>query len=296
MLSILIPIYNQPCLALVTELSKQSSKENIPFEIICIDDHSPSIFEENKTIADIPNCVYIELEENIGRSRIRNLLAKKAQYEYLIFLDCDSKIVHPDYIKNYLKYLPQIQVISGGRIYEDIPPKNSSYLLHWKYGTYREPKSIDGQNQVFMSNNFIIKKSILKQIPFRASITKYGHEDSLFQIDLKQRGYNIFFIDNPIMHIGLDTSIDFISKVKLSTETLWELYKTGEINKGNSNNLKLLSSYIKIKKFGLNKLFSFKYILCKKLFETNLLSKHPSLFILNIYKLCYLSYIDLIEE
>ena len=292
MLSILIPIYNQPCLDLVKELARQALEENILFEIICIDDFSLSFKEENQCIKSIPNCSYIELNENIGRSKIRNLLGEKAQYEYLLFLDCDSKVVHPNYINTYLKCLPQTQVVSGGRIYEDVPPKDTSYLLHWKYGTYREPKPIDGQNQVFMSNNFIIKKSILEQIPFHANITQYGHEDSLFQIDLRQRGYNVLFINNPIMHIGLETSTDFIKKVKLSTETLWKLYKTGEINKQDCDKLKLLKTYLTLKKHKCNGLLSLNYLLFQKLFEKNLSGKHPSLFILNIYKLCYLFHIS----
>ena len=292
MLSILIPIYNQFSLDLVKELAKQAVENGISFEIICIDDCSTEIFEENKLISNIPNCTYTVLEKNIGRSKIRNLLAQKAQYEYLLFLDCDSKVVFPNYIKTYLELLPQAQIISGGRIYEDTAPKDMNYLLHWKYGTYREPKPTDGQNQVFMSNNFIIKKSILEQIPFQENITQYGHEDSLLQIDLKQKGHDILFINNPIMHIGLDNSIDFIKKVKLSTETLWKLYKAGEINKQAPNNIKLLKTYLKLEKYKCSGLFSFSYSLFRKFFEKNLSGKHPSLFILDVYKLCYLSYIS----
>jgi len=290
MLSILIPIYNHVCSDLVKDLAKQASEENIPFEIICIDDFSSSLFkEENRIIKSIPNCIYTELTENIGRSKIRNLLGEKAQYEYLLFLDCDSKVIRPNYIKTYLELLSQTQIISGGRIYDSFPPTDKNYLLHWKYGTLREPKPTDGQNQVFMSNNFVIKKSILEKIPFHENITQYGHEDSLFQIDLKQSGYNIQFINNPIMHIGLETSTDFIKKVKLSTETLWKLYQAGEINKQDCGNLKLLKTYLTLKKYKCNSLFSSAYSLCRKLFEKNLFGKRPSLLILNIYKLCYLS-------
>ena len=291
MLSILIPIYNQSCLDLVKELYKQSFTSNILFEIICIDDCSPEIFEENKCIENIPNCTYTVLEKNIGRSKIRNLLAEKAQYEYLIFLDCDSEIPYPDFIEKYFSAIQEHDIVAGGTIYASQPPEDSEYYLHWKYGTVREPKPTGRQTQTFTANNFILKKSIFKKVRFNENIQKYGHEDSLFQIDLIRNGYSVFFISNPVIHTGLEKAPDFIKKTKTGIGTLWELYKSGELNKKDSDNLKLLKTYLRMKKYKCNSLFSLCYLLCRKLFEKNLLGKHPNLFILDIYKLCYLSYI-----
>jgi len=293
MLSILIPIYNQPCLKLVRDLAGQAQNVGVCYEIICMDDCSTVTFEENKNIPEISGCRYIGLKKNIGRSKIRNSLAKEAKYDYLLFLDCDSKILRPDYIKIYMEYISQnIPVISGGRVYEKNPPKNIAYYFHWKYGTQREPKPEDGQGQVFMSNNFVIKKKILEKIPFNKNITRYGHEDSLFQMELHENGYDILFIDNPIVHIGLDESIDFLRKTRSGVFNLLELYKSGILNETNVSRIKLLKTYIDLKKYKLRKLISLNYILFHKQFEKNLLGKEPDLFILDIYKLCYLAYLD----
>ncbi|MDR2805649.1 MAG: glycosyltransferase, partial [Dysgonamonadaceae bacterium] len=163
MLSILIPIYNFSCFDLARELSAQASAANVPFEIICIDDASCFYKKENRAIRDLPHTVYIELIENIGRSRIRNLLVSKAQYDILLFLDCDSKIANSDYIKRYLEEFRRADILSGGTLYEPCPPTDLNYALHWTFGSKRESPPDENQRKTFTSNNFIIKKTIIEK-------------------------------------------------------------------------------------------------------------------------------------
>ena len=102
MLSILIPIYNFAVKELVNELSSKAESFNIPFEILCIDDKSKANYLElNKDLGKIKGVSYQQLENNIGRSAIRNLLSDKAQFDYLLFLDCDISIGH-DFLKKYI--------------------------------------------------------------------------------------------------------------------------------------------------------------------------------------------------
>ncbi len=49
MLSILIPTYNYNIVALVSEIHRQISNTEIPFEIICLDDASTVFVAENLT-------------------------------------------------------------------------------------------------------------------------------------------------------------------------------------------------------------------------------------------------------
>src|ERR1044071_5613337 len=101
MLSILIPVYNFDVTGLAASL--QASETNIPFEIICLDDGSAPMFKAiNKKIAGLENIIYEELPQNIGRSKIRNLLAERAKYEYLLFLDCDSTAVSGRFLSSYV--------------------------------------------------------------------------------------------------------------------------------------------------------------------------------------------------
>ena len=92
-LSILIPCYNWDVQSLINHLHSlcvNSQKLN-KFEIICIEDASKECFS-NDQISELSNVKYKKLTQNIGRAKIRNLMAQKAQYEWLLFIDADSKI------------------------------------------------------------------------------------------------------------------------------------------------------------------------------------------------------------
>ena len=101
-LSILIPCFNWNVYQLISNLATQCQKEYNPdcYEIICVEDGSTCLFENNK-ITQLKNVQHQVLKNNIGRASIRNLLAKKAKFEWLLFIDCDSKIIKQDFIKNY---------------------------------------------------------------------------------------------------------------------------------------------------------------------------------------------------
>ena len=79
MLSILIPTYNYDCMQLVDDLQAQALQAGIEHEIIVADDASPDTIYKvaNRAINDNPYCRLIELETNVGRARIRNLLAQE---------------------------------------------------------------------------------------------------------------------------------------------------------------------------------------------------------------------------
>jgi glycosyltransferase involved in cell wall biosynthesis len=289
MISILIPIYNFPCSDLIKELAGQAQKANVPFEIICIDDCSSKFKEENRLMNEIPRCTYIELAENIGRSRIRNLLVTKARYEYVLFLDCDSQIPRPDYIQKYIEGIRQYDILSGGRLYEPAPPADWAYYLHWKYGTVREPKPDNHQYKAFTSNNFIIKKSIIENYPFNEKIVRYGHEDSLFQIELEKNGHPICFIDNPVVHIGLESNVKFLEKTRESLMNLCDLYNSGILGQSDVDKIRLLKTFLRIKKYKLNTLFSLLYPAINSINTKINLGRHPSLLALDLYKLTCLS-------
>lgn len=117
MLSILIPIYNFDVVGFVKDLSNQASACNIEFKILCFDDGSITEFKsKNQELATLPNVVYTELPQNVGRSKIRNLLAEKAQFEYLLFLDCDSTTNNNQFVRNYIENLKSNTVVYGVEI------------------------------------------------------------------------------------------------------------------------------------------------------------------------------------
>ena len=115
MISILIPCYNFNAYPLVLSLEKQALLLDVSFEIICSDDGSFSLKnEENQKINLLTNSKFIELKKNIGRVQNRIFLAEKAQYEWIIFLDVDSEPKKNDYLKKYISQIGRSDFIFGG--------------------------------------------------------------------------------------------------------------------------------------------------------------------------------------
>ena len=228
MISILIPTYNYDVCSLVHEIYKQVKKLNIKFEVIVIDDFSTDIksIQKNKTINQYEYCEFIELHENIGRSKIRNLLAKKAKYDFLLFLDSDVEISKPNFIKIYLdKISDKTQVIYGGINYQKNKP-DTNKVLRWTYGAKREALTVSQRKKTphlsFLTLNFIIKKNIFERINFNEDIPNLRHEDTLFALDLKKKGVLVEHIDNPIIHLGLDSNEDFMRKSEEAVDAISE--------------------------------------------------------------------------
>ncbi len=287
MLSILIPVYNFDIRKFISQLCEQAEKEDITYEIIVADDNSDKYFAEiNKEIENLPNVKYILLDKNIGRSKIRNFLAEKAKYEYLLFADCDMLISGKNFIRNYLKSIKKNDVIIGGIEYQTNKPGNSDKYLRWHYGRKREalPPQIRNKKPYssFMSGNFLIPAEIFNKIKFNENITEYGHEDTLFGIELKRRNFKILHIDNVLMHIGLEDAAIFINKTKISIKNLIyisEKYKYPEFYE----NIKLLKVRKKLK--FLKPVIFTVFKISEKMILKNLYGKKPSLILFDLFKI-----------
>ena len=140
MISVLIPCYNFNAYPLALKLEKQALLLNVSFEIICSDDGSFSLKnEENQKINLLTNSKFIELKKNIGRIQNRIFLAGKAQYEWLIFLDVDSEPKKNDYLKKYISKIGSSDFVFGGNEFKY--NVNKKFSLKNKFAKHRETKS-----------------------------------------------------------------------------------------------------------------------------------------------------------
>ena len=208
MLSILIPTYNYNVVPLVLDLHKQCLECEINFEILVFDDGSKLFTIENHKINSLKNCRLEVLENNIGRSAIRNLLAKKATFNNLLFLDADTIPVHNHFIKNYVAQINEDEkVVYGGIKYQKEKPKKSE-VLRWKYGISREALSVEHRQKnpylSLLTLNFLIHKTVFEKVSFNETIPNLRHEDTLFSYNLKQQKIKVIHIENPVFHLGLD--------------------------------------------------------------------------------------------
>jgi len=251
MLSILIPIYNFNVVDFVKDLRQQALASGIDFEILCLDDNSDQNYKtQNSELKEIKNVVYEELKENIGRSKIRNRLAQTAQYSYLLFLDCDSQTVDDRFINRYVENLSDNKLIYGGRCYEENPPQEENQYFRWWYGVNRETINASQRSKqpyhAFMTNNFLIPKTIFDSIRLDENLQGYGHEDTLFGLELKNRGVLIEHVNNPLCHIGLETFDEYLTKTKEGIQNLKKLIDEKKIDKS----VKLYRYYCLLKKIG----------------------------------------------
>jgi glycosyltransferase involved in cell wall biosynthesis len=294
MLSILIPVYNFNIVSLVTELHRQATKASVPFEIIVLDDCSSTLLrDQNKDVSNLPGVRFYELDKNIGRASIRNRLAEMAVYANLLFMDCDSEVPSESYIENFLPYCGKEIVVCGGRIYRSDPPEEPEYLLRWLYGIAKEQLSDVIRNinpyRSFMTNNFLIAKDIILQIQFDESIIQYGHEDTLFGLELKKRGVLVKHIKNPLIHIGLEISREFLRKTTEGIENLLTLLYDGKINRNDIRDIRLLRAYELMKRYRMIGIYRFFYGFISNSVMRNLLGSNPSIFIFDLYKLSIMS-------
>lgn len=293
MFSICIPTFNYDVRQLVSSLYEQSLATGISFEILVVDDASTdrNLLESNRTIKKLEHAFLFELAENVGRSKIRNILAQKARYDWLLFLDCDVMPCDNNFVINYLKASVNTDVIVGGICYRDEFP-GEDFRLRWEYGREREccRASIRSQNpyRSFMTGNFFIERAIFSMLKFDESISQYGHEDTLFGIQLKSLDVVITHIDNPAFHEGLEKNEIFLAKTKQSVDTLKILMEAHPLRYEFPKYIRLANCYLWLKIFGFKCVMGYWFRRHEKILIANLCSDHPSLRMFDLFKLGYM--------
>jgi hypothetical protein len=283
MLSICIPIYNYDIRPLFYNLIKQKSTLTIPIEIVLADDGSDysytSINEEIASLAD----VYLKMDKNVGRAKIRNILSDNAQYDYLLFIDCDSVIVSDTFLSDYVAQIDgKEKVVYGGVCYSDNASWNEK--LRYLYGLKRECRSLEFRNshpyQTFLSGNFLIHKKVFEKVRFDETIVAYGYEDALFSWALYQNGVPMYHINNPLEN-RLVSNKCFLKQCSTAVRNLSYMVK----NDNFPQNVRLVKIYNKIKSFHMANLCAYVSYAINPLIYALLYLNVPFLFLLDAYKL-----------
>ncbi len=230
------------------------------------------------------------MPENLGRSAIRNALGRAARHDWLLFMDCDSRVVSAHFIKNYLEHKRAGTLVYGGRCYGAEPPSEPSLLFHWKYGSLREQTTAAQRNRSpwhgFMTNNFLIERELFFKVGFDETLRQYGHEDTLFGLELAKRQVPILHIDNPLEHIGLERVDVFLSKTEQGLENLLRLWQQGK-----PIETRLLRIFLKCRQWWLHVPLSWVFIFFAKPMVWQFKSKKPCLALFDVYKLCAMAYL-----
>lgn len=288
MLSVLIPTYNYNVYPLVLELDEQCRKCGIEYEIIVLDDAGSLFFKENQAINNLKNCTFSSNDTNIGRSKMRNLLAQKARYDWLLFLDADTIPLRNNFISTYIKYVtPNLQIVNGGITYSIVLPSKDR-TLRWFYGNKREAIAAEKRNLKpyisFLTLNFLIPKTFFRSVSFNENIPNLRHEDTLFSFELAKQNIPLLHINNPIVHLGLDTNEAFLDKTRESVVALKNLVDEHLIA---VEYVRLSQMFSILQKIKFTFIFAFMFEKCKSKIEKQLCSKNPSILLFDLYRLGY---------
>ncbi|SRR5690606_33543962 len=289
MLSILIPTYNYDITKLITELHQQCRDiPHLKYEIIVYEDGTTNraILDLHKNLTGIK---YYYYTKNIGRTAARNFLAHKAVFNTLLFLDADTLPRTKTLIKKYItisQKANQPSAIFGGCSYKaDSYSKDNS--LRYYYGKKREENSAVKRNKnpytYVFSGNFIIEKKLF--LSLKIPLTNIYGMDNYFSYLLKKNNVEIIHIDNEIIHLGIESNIDFFNKsltsAKYRKENMLECY---EIITSNS----LLKTYNQLNFFPLNILLKGSFKLLDNTLKKLFFKPVPSLRAFDLYRLLYL--------
>lgn len=213
-ISILISVYNWDVFPLIEHLIKEIDLNQITdIEIILIDDCSTEIGQKNKNREKIselytPYVEYIELDHNVGRGSIRNLLAEKASGEYLLFLDCDVLPDEDNFILTYLHHIKnkKYDVLCGGISYKKSLSCSKEYDFYRFLSSKNDVKNAAERNIIpwrhMHTANILVRKSVFFEIPFNSQFVGYGYEDCEWGIRL-QKNVKVLHIENTVSHLGL---------------------------------------------------------------------------------------------
>lgn len=284
-LSILIPSYNRDCSELVNDLLAQLPQDA---EIIVGNDKSTAedAIKSYQKIAGMKQCRVYEPAENLGRSRILNRLFELSSGQWILFIDCDTKVDSPDFIKNYLDatvQFPADAYYGGMKNTEECP---LGCELRWTYESraaklltqnYRQEHPYDS----LTTQNFLISRDAFVHTGFLEEITKYGYEDVVLIQQLKNQNKTIFHLENRLIHLDIDTNKNFLTKTREALRTLYSLPDNVRPQ------TRMVRLYQNLKKYRLHRVVALTHLLLLPLTRRILCSRFVSLKLFQFYKLGY---------
>ncbi len=287
-----MPTHNNVCVTLVEKLHRQCEKlaqeaaNGFAYEIVVADDGSTDERSKarNRDINAIEHCRFIERETNVGRSRIRNFLAKESRGEWLLFLDSDVDVRHDSFVGLYLDSQASTVAYGGVRL-----KKNSAALhnnLRFRYEQAEAYKHsvwarLRSEHKSFRTTNFMVRRDIMLDNPFDETITAYGYEDVLFGKCLCERNIPVAHIDNPVILVDFEPNTLFVEKTE---ESLRTLFQHRQDLAGYST---LLDGVGKMERWGLLKAMMLWHKIAGGMERRNLTGYNPSLLAYKLYKMGY---------
>ncbi len=300
MFSFLISTNNYDCSRLLHDIDAQCAafRERTPefdYEILLGDDASTDANAEqaNRRAAEaLTHCRYVAVSQNQGQANMRNRLCDAARFPYLVFMDSDAQVCDVSFVENYWQNRDKAPVVCGS-VRNPSGRAAVGTELRWRYEHKAEKVRTVAFRAAhpfnyFTAFNVLIHRDVFQRIRFDARCTKYGYEDALFGLQLQKLGIQIAHIDNPLVHLGIDSNASFLAKTETALQTLHSLGSPMTDFAGPSRLQR------KLQRFGLSRLAATAFCAVRPLLRRHLLGRRPSLLFFAVYKLGY--YCDLCRK
>ncbi|MGF2053271.1 glycosyltransferase family 2 protein [Vagococcus fluvialis] len=235
-LSIIIPIYNGEN---TIKKCVESLKFKINYEILLIDDGSTdSTLELIRKLENKDSRIRVFSKPNEGVSIARNFGLKKAEGEFIFFLDADDYIYSSEKIENKLKRSDFDILVFGyiqnkNDIYEKINfNENKTFDLSNESSPFFRKYFLDKKYRGAVWNKCYRRASIIENNLFFKNYHDVISEDTLFNIEFVFQTKPIVEIisDNVTVHEWVEDSLSNSSKqknvVKRTIGSLYEIKKT----------------------------------------------------------------------
>ena len=153
--------------------------------------------------------------------------AKQANHDVLIFIDNDV-IPNKDWLTGYLEMMknPEIRFVAGNTYMRKISIAEKAFSLFWLFPS-REDTDDETEKRYYHGNNFAIRQSLLKKIPF-PKMSSYHGQGFVHADKLRNQGVKLYFqpkssVEHPIP-VGFS---HFISKAMCEGHDLYMDKKGG---------------------------------------------------------------------
>jgi glycosyltransferase involved in cell wall biosynthesis len=202
LLSIIVPLFNKAD-SIKSTIESVLTQDFQDYEIIVVDDGSTdNSIEVVRSINSERIAVY--KKENGGPSSARNFGVKKAQGEWLLFLDADDRLTHGalQLVNAFVNKKKRVDVFTFN-LYLEYEGEITLFVPSHANGRVRHPFMSLYLEKIFpRTGNMVCKREVFLEEPYDESLHRYEDAENNFRL---MERYRFYASDKPLMVYNQNT-------------------------------------------------------------------------------------------